>query len=114
MGSGSKRLIADERAPFHTLVKLVERELELAGSGRTAELREAIAKTGAYLDTLPKPVPASARPLVLHAEAMRGRVMIETERLRDRLAGSRNALRRGRRIARTYAPPRSGRYSTTA
>jgi hypothetical protein len=114
MGTGRERLIAAERAPFHALVKLVEHELELAREGRSVELREAIARTGAYLETLPHPAPESARPLVLHAEAMRGRVMILTERLRAKILKSRNTQRRGRRIARTYAPPRSGRYSTTA
>jgi hypothetical protein len=85
MGTGRERLIAAERAPFHTLVKLVEHELELARDGRSVELREAIARTGAYLETLPNPAPESARPLVLHAEAMRGRVIILTERLRAQI-----------------------------
>ena len=114
MGTGRERLTAAERAPFHTLVKLVEHELELAHEGRSVELREAIARTGAYLDTLPDPIPESARPLVLHAAAMRGRVTIETERLRMKLSDSRNTVRRARRIARRYAPPRAGRYSTSA
>jgi hypothetical protein len=114
MGTGRERLTAAERAPFHTLVKLVEHELELAHEGHSAELREAIARTGAYLETLPKPAPESARQLVLHAEAMRGRVRIETERLQTRISSSRNTMRRARRIARSYAPPRAGRYSTSA
>ena len=114
MGTGRERLTAAERAPFHTLVKLVERELELAHECSSVALREAIASTGAYLETLPYPAPESARQLVLHAEAMRGRVIILAERLRTGISKSRNTQRRGRRIARKYAPPRAGRYSTTA
>lgn len=114
MGADRKRLIAAERAPFNTLIKLIEQELELVSEGRLAELHEAIARTGAHLSTLAQPVPESAEPLVLRAEAMRGRVMIETERLRQGLAQSRASLRRSRRVTRKYAPPRARRYSTTA
>jgi hypothetical protein len=114
MVTDSDRLIAAERVPFQQLIKLVETELELAAEGRTDEFHEAIARTGAFMDTLPNPAPASALPLVLHAEAMRGRVRIEAERMRDQLTVSRKALRQGRRIARRYGHPAAGRYSTVA
>jgi hypothetical protein len=107
-------LIEAERAPFHTLIKLIERELELAEAGEIVALREAIAQTGAYIATLPHPAPASARSLVLHAEAMRGRVTVLTERQRDQLTIARTARRRGRKIARRYGKPVAGRISTTA
>jgi hypothetical protein len=114
MVTDRKRLIAAERVPFQRLIKLIEIELELAAEGQIDDLREAINRTGAYMETLPKPAPASARPLVLQADAMRGRVTIEAERMRDKLTLSRKALRQGRRIARRYGPPLAGRYSTTA
>jgi hypothetical protein len=114
MVTDRERLIAGERAPFQQLIKLIEQELELAREGRIDEFREAINRTGSFMETLPKPAPESARPLVLHAEAMRGRVTIEAQRMRDKLSQSRNALRRGRRIARSYGAPMAGRYSTTA
>lgn len=105
---------AEEQAPFHALVKLIEQELELAGQGRVDELQEAVARTGEFMATLPNPAPASARQLVLRAEALRGRVAIEVTRLRDGLSASRSALRRNRDIARSYGPPSAGRISTTA
>jgi hypothetical protein len=114
VGTDRKRLIAAEKAPFHTLVKLVERELELAREGRIDELQAAIARTGAHIATLPTPAPESARTLALRAEAIRGRVIIEVERVRERLAASRAAVRRGRRIARTYSGPADDRISTSA
>ena len=114
MGSNRQRVIAAEQAPFQKLIKLIERELELAGRGRTAELQAAVLKTGAYIDTLPSPAPASALPLVTRAEALRARVTIETQRLHEHIAAARTVVKRSRRIARTYAPPKSDRYSTTA
>lgn len=107
-------MIVAEQAAFQKLIKLIEQELELAGQGRIDELDAAIARTGAYMATLPSPAPDCARHLVLRAEALRGRVIIEVTRLKESIGISRTALRRGRRVARHYGPPRSGRYSTTA
>ncbi len=107
-------MTAAEQAPFHRLVKLIEHELELAGQGRVDELTEAVDRTGEYMQTLPQPAPASAQHLVLRAEALRGRVIIEVTRLKESIALSRATLRQGRRIARQYRRPRSGRYSTSA
>ena len=107
-------MTAAEQAPFQKLVKLIEHELELAGQGRVQELDEAVHRTGAHMATLPHPAPASARPLVLRAEALRGRVIIETTRLRESIALSRGSLRRGRRVARHYRRPQREKYSTTA
>jgi hypothetical protein len=114
MDTSRQRLIAAERVPFQQLIKLIEQELQFAREGRIEEFREAINRTGSYMETLPRPAPESARPLVLHAEAMRGRVTIEAQRMRDKFSQSRTVLRRGRRIARRYGPPMAGRYSTTA
>jgi hypothetical protein len=105
---------AAEQAPFQRLIKLIEHELELAGQGRLDELDEAIAETGAYMATLPAPAPDSAEHLVLRADAMRSRVIIEVTRLKESIALSRSSLRRSRRVARQYGPPRSGQYSTSA
>jgi hypothetical protein len=114
MGADSKRLRDAEQAPFQRLIKLIERELELAGQGRLQELQDAVAETGRFMETLPAPAPESAQPLVERAKALRGRVTIETRRLRDGIEFSRGALRRARRISKTYSQPRGNRYSTTA
>lgn len=105
---------ADEQAPFQTLIKMIERELELAGQGRLAELQQAVERTGAFMARLPSPAPESAQPLALRAEALRGRVTIETQRVGEGIARSRTTLRRARRIARRYSAPRTGRISTSA
>lgn len=102
-----------ELAPFQRLVKLIERELELAERGRLEQLQAAVERTGAQLASLPQPAPQSALPLVLRAQAMRNRVTILLERLQDELGASRSALRRGRRIARVYRPKQHERISTS-
>jgi hypothetical protein len=107
-------VIAAEQAPFHRLVKLIEHELELAGQGRVQELDDAVARTAEYMAALPHPAPHSAQPLVLRAEALRGRVIIEVTRLKESIAISRASLRRSRRVTRQYGPPRNGQYSTSA
>lgn len=114
MGTDRERLIAAEQAPFRTLVRLVERELELASHGLLEELQEAVERTGAYMETLPQPAPDSAVALALRADAIRGRVAIELERSKERLSVARAALRRGRRIARKYGAPADSRISTSA
>ncbi len=108
MGTDRRRLTAAEQAPFQKLIKLIEHELELAGQGRVQELQDAVAKTGAYMETLPSPAPASALPLVERAKALRGRVTIEAERLREsiELSRRRSATRTPRRARRT--PSRAG------
>lgn len=106
--------VAEEQAPFFTLIKMIERELELAGRGLIDELHDAIEETGAFMATLPVPAPESAEPLVLRATALRARVTIDTTRLQEGIARSRTTFRRARKIARRYSSPRKGRYSTTA
>lgn len=105
---------AEEQAPFHTLIKLIERELELAEHGLLDELAEAVAQTGAFMETLPSPAPASAESLVLRADMLRNRVALETSAIKQRIAHSRTSLRRARKIARRYGGPRMGRISTSA
>lgn len=106
--------MAAEQAPFHTLIKMIERELELAGQGLLDEFQQAVAETGAFMATLPAPAPQSAEPLVLRADALRGRVTIEAMRLKESIARSRTTMRRARKIARRYGGPRAGRISTSA
>jgi hypothetical protein len=105
---------AEEQAPFQRLIKLIERELELAGQGRIEELNDAVEQTGLYMANLPVPAPSSAQALVLRAEALRGRVTIETKRLGESIVHSRTSLQRARRISRRYGIPGRNRISTSA
>lgn len=106
--------VAEEQAPFHRLIKLIERELELAEQGLLDELAEAVAQTGRFMATLPSPAPDSAESLVLRADMLRSCVAIETTALQQRVARSRTTLRRARKIARRYSGPRISRISTSA
>ena len=80
---------AEEQAPFHTLIKMIERELDLAQRGLLDELAQAVAETGAVIATRPTPAPPSA-------ESRRG-----------------TAHNLGPR-ARRYGGPRATRISTSA
>ena len=103
-----------ETAPFERLVKMIEHELELAAQGRVQELRDAVAKTGAYMATLPSPAPASAQQILLRAQALRSRLKIEAARLQENIEISQASLRRSRRIKRKYRQKQGNRYSTSA
>jgi hypothetical protein len=102
-------------ASYERLVKLIERELELAGQGRVHELRTAVAARSRYLRSLPTPAPAEAEPLLLRARALHSRLSIETQRLSEALMRRREARRVARTMARLYVPPpRPRNYSTSA
>jgi len=103
-----------ETAPFERLVKMIEHELELAAQGRVQELRDAVAKTGAYMATLPSPAPPAAASIVLRAQALRSRLKIEAVRLQENIEISQASLRRTRRISRKYRQKQGNRYSTSA
>jgi hypothetical protein len=109
-----RQQLSTSQAPFHTLIKLIEHELELAGQGRLQELQLAVQRTGEHLQTLPTPAPEAAMGLVLRAQALRGRVTIEVTRLSESIAASRARIRRGRELSRQYGNRPSRGYSTTA
>jgi hypothetical protein len=104
----------DDAAPYVRLMKMIEAELEFARRRELNELRAAVERTGAYMQTLTTPAPASAQATLQRALALRSRVEIEARRARDEIHAARLSLRRTRRVARHYAPPQPGRYSTTA
>lgn len=101
-------------APYRQLIKSIEVELAHAGRGEAKELHAAVQRTGMLLQSLPRPTPASARPLLLHASALRGRVSIETKRLQESLLISRAALQRSKRVARMYVQRPKNRVDTGA
>ena len=99
----------EDLAPYARLVKLIEQELELAGAGRVEALAAAATRRGDHLASLPLPAPPEAAALLLRAEALHSRVLIETQRIAEALESSRRRGRRRHAVALTYlqVPPRA-------
>lgn len=110
------RLLAEamraQTVPFQQLVRLVEQELELALAGKTAELQEAVARTGRHLATLPHPAPPEAMRFIHHARGIRARVEIELKRCRSDIKQERAAIKQARLVSRTYLQQPRSRYTT--
>jgi hypothetical protein len=96
-------------APYETLARSIERELELVGEGRFDEVATLQAERAALISTLPDVPPASARPALQRAALMSKRVEIEFVRYREALLLELANVRRAGRAARGYAPPRESR-----
>jgi hypothetical protein len=98
-----------EGAPYETLARSIERELELAGEGRFAEMAELHSERAALIATLPQTPPAGANAALQRAALMSKRVEIEILRYREALLLELAFVRRFGRAARGYAPPRENR-----
>ena len=94
--------MSDATPAYARLIELIEFELELAAEGHLEQLEAAVAERGRFLATLPVPAPAEAEPLLRRAEALHGRLMIETRRIAEALEQRREARQLARRLARTY------------
>jgi hypothetical protein len=97
-----------EAAPYETLARIFERELEALGAGRLDELDALAAEREALIASLPATPPAAARPALERALLMQKRVTIEIIRRRDAIVLDLAERERVRRVARGYAPPRTG------
>jgi len=98
-----------ETAPYEALARMIERELELVGSGDYDALSELKSERDALISTLPERPPASARPALQRAALMNKRVEIEILRLREALLLEFANVERVTRTARGYSPPRQDR-----
>jgi hypothetical protein len=98
-----------ETAPYETLARSIERELELVGEGRFAEVAVLHAERSALIATLPEIPPTGARPALQRAALMSKRVEIEILRYREALMLELANAQRVARAARGYAPPRQAR-----
>jgi hypothetical protein len=98
-----------EAAPYEKLARSIERELELVGEGRFAEVLSLQAERDALIARLPDIPPADARPALKRATLMHKRVEIEYLRQRERLLRATARVQQVRRTARGYAPPRQAR-----
>lgn len=103
-----------EAAPYETLARILERELEALGSGRLDELEGLKAEREALIDGLPPVPPAVARPALERAALTQKRVQMEVVRRREAIVLELAQLERVRRVAHGYAPPRGGRSSFCA
>jgi hypothetical protein len=95
-----------EAAPYETLARMVERELELIGDGRLDELDTVKAERAALLAALPATPPACARPALERAALLQRRVAIEIIRRREAVLLDLAKLEQVQRMASGYAPPR--------
>ncbi len=95
-----------EAAPYETLARIFERELEVLGAGRLGELDALDAERESLIASLPDTPPASARDALERAALMHKRVTIEIIRRREAIVLELAQLERARRTARGYAPPR--------
>jgi hypothetical protein len=93
-----------EAAPYETLARSIERELELIGEGDSDELADLHAARAALIDSLPAIPPASARPALQRAALMNKRVEIEILRRREALQLDLANAELVGRTARGYAP----------
>jgi hypothetical protein len=95
-----------ETAPYEALARLIERELELVGTGGYDALAALKSERDALISTLPDAPPAAARPALQRAALMNKRVEIEIVRLREALLLEAANVERVDRTARGYSPPR--------
>jgi hypothetical protein len=96
-------------APYETLARSFERELELVGEGRFTEVATLQAERAAFIETLPPIPPASARPALQRAALLNKRVEVEILRCREARLLDLAKVELVARVARGYAPPREPR-----
>jgi hypothetical protein len=99
-------MTAAQAAPYETLARIVERELELIGEGRLDELDALKAERAALVASLPERPPACARPALERAALLQRRVAIEIMRRREAVVLELARLEQVRRTAEGYTPPR--------
>lgn len=100
-----------EAAPYEQLARLIERELEVLGSGRLDELEAINQERAALRATLPPKPPACARAALERALLLSKRVEIEIIRRREAIVLELAQREVVRRTAQGYAPPQAERAS---
>ena len=95
-----------ETAPYEALARMIDRELELIGTGDHDALAALASEREALIATLPDAPPASARPALQRAALMNKRVEIEVLRIREALVLEFANTERVSRVARGYSAMR--------
>lgn len=107
-------MTASPAAPYETLCRLAEEELELVGAGQLERLPELQQRRTELIATLPPSPPAAARPALERCALLQRRVEIELMRSREALLLELSALARGQRAVSGYKPPNLDRPRVTA
>jgi hypothetical protein len=95
-----------DAAPYESLARMIERELELICTPDHDALAALRAERDALIASLPGTPPACARPALQRAALMNKRLEIEILRLREALVLEAANLQRVGRTARGYSPHR--------
>jgi hypothetical protein len=95
-----------DAAPYESLARMIERELELICTHDQEALAALRAERDALMASLPDTPPTSARPALQRAALMNKRLEIEILRLREALVLEAANLQRVSRTARGYSPHR--------
>ena len=90
--------------PYEELVRLAERELELARLGRLDEVAELQARRAEHVALLPSYPPAEARPALERAAALQRETTVVLAMSARSAVDSLRRVDRGRVAARSYAP----------
>jgi hypothetical protein len=90
-------------APYEALVRIAERQLELAGQGRYAEMAQLTHQREQVMRQLPRPAPAGAREVLERALAIHRRLTIELLRRREHVLLSLRRVEMSKRAASGYA-----------
>ena len=95
-----------DAAPYESLARMIERELELICTRDQDALAVLRAERDALIASLPNTPPACARPALQRAALMNKRLEIEILRLREALVLEAANIQRVSRTARGYSPHR--------
>lgn len=90
-------------APYEALIRIAERQLELAGQGRYDELAQLSAQRDEVMSRLPRPAPEGARDVLERALAIQRRLSIELLRRREHVLLALRRVEMSKRAASGYA-----------
>ena len=99
-------------AAYEQLVRLAERELELARAGRLEEVAALWAERDEHVASLPPRPPADARPALERAAALQQEITLVLAETAQAVTEELRRVDRGRAVARTYAPAGGAPSST--
>jgi hypothetical protein len=99
-------MTSPDAAPYESLARMIERELELICTRDQDALAALRAERDALIASLPDTPPDCARPALQRAALINKRLEIEILRLREALVLEADNIQRVSRTARGYSPHR--------